>query len=273
MTLILNTSGVLDPFGLPILAAAPTITRAGSLLYVDPTYPDYPWATGFPTSIPNLAALRGTSLATSLGAKDLTLSSTLTAPNLMERTLRGAAHVAWKKGTGASTVNQNVAYEQASIRNYMAATPSHLYYLGLAGRMTQDSATGSPTATTRFLGMIVSSTVDYASIRLATTGIGGQPLTNRTLSTIAPRTADQFFSDAAFSILSGTPGASNAMLMWHNGGSGSPGASWMLQAAVIEDLFVSGITAQQAHDSFIASTTAMTAGRYANDTWTPPTAL
>lgn len=269
MTKQLTLDAFTNPAGL--ITLPDPLVRTGSLLLVDPTAPQSPWAAGIPSSIPNLAAASAAAMGVS-GAT-LTLSSSVVAPNVVERTTKGGLHVAYKQGVGTTT--QSLGYESAAIRNYIVANMGHSYYFGLSGIYTKD-ATNTPTATTRMMGIIVSSTNDVATIRPGNTAISGMPTTNRTLTNSIPRTSTgEFFVDSAWSSLTGTPGASNVMLLWHNGGSGTPAHSWVLHSAYIEDLTVSGRTAAAAHDAFALRQLLLhePGGRYRADGFTHPNTL
>lgn len=266
MTLKLTLPAITDSTGLQLAPpAAHPLKRAGSISLIDPAYPSLPWATGIPSTVPNLA-----------GGEDFGVAVSM-ANGIVTRTEKGAFLAA---ASTAATGNDTVTFTSAAARTKLLDAIAAGHEIGIA-EVYQIAREAAPSVTQsvsyRWAGLITTGgTNDVATLRVTSAGtVVGYPR-DRVIQEQTGTTLISTGGQAAATALrgAGTAGTSTALLVHHNGGAGSKQACRVTFMHVIEDLTASGISAAD----FIASVNGFTAnvlganGRYANDRWTaiPP---
>lgn len=276
VALTIPADSMFDATGLDKVLHVDPLVGPGTLLFTEPRL----WPTaGVPTgTVPNQSGWAIDLLGA--GARDLTVGNTVTT-GLVERGTRGTLHVAFKRGAG--TGNETFVLQNQAIRDYIAANPTHSYFLAVSMRPTRiPHGSWVPSPSMRILGCSQASD-DSLNLRVNATRtvVAGHP-TSATYRTFAQNltisddsAAAAGVAIAAFSRVLGTPAASPSLLVFHNGGATSPGMSFKVYFAMIEDLTVSGRTAEQVAALVNAKHAAQLAegGAYRGDLVTDPYSL
>lgn len=270
-----NQSGV-GAFPTFTPTAAPTrdpiLVDNGSLLLVDPTNSFGAWSAGAPAdgaSIPNLAP----------SGSAIVVASNLTATDgVVERTAKGGLHAIISQSTGA--IDRSFKLRSEALRAYMAANPTHAFYISVWLAVTRLSLESPPTSPHRFVGFVTSGHSDVQGVRLATGNKATVvPSTNRTSvvesATPVALDAPQRITGSHSAI--NTVGADPTFLLMgnYNNAQFNKNASWVLYRAYIEDLTVSLRSAAQieAIDQQLYSAAFGSGGRYNGDTHTAVSTL
>jgi hypothetical protein len=247
------------------VATHPLAAEAGTLWLIDPSWAELPWSAGVPATVPNLAGFTSATVANTVSG------------GVVERTAKGALHVAAPKSASG---NQSVTISEASARDQVVAalTGGHEVFMCEVYRVTRepDSGFAPTTATARYMGIINTGSGDVGNIRTnsvkAVRGYPAAGVLHEQAGTSLVGTGVQAVM-ASMTPTSGlTPGTSNAMLVHHNAGAGSPVQSRITYLSLVEDLTVSGRTYAEVAALVNGWVTAEfgSGGRYAGDTWTPP---
>lgn len=262
--------------GMDRISPVDPVVGEGTLLFVEPRL--WPMA-GVPTStVPNQSGWAVDLLGA--GARDLTVGNNVTT-GLVERGSKGTLHVAFKRTTSGVGGNETFVLQNQTVRDYVAANPTHSYFLAVSMRPTRiPHGSWSPSSSQRILGFSQTSN-DSMNLRVnaALEIVGGYPAGYRTFTqplTIRDDSAAAAgVSMAAFSQTLGTPSSSPSLLVFHNGGIDSVGMSFKVYFAMIEDLTVSGRTPEQVAALVNAKHTAQLAegGPYRGDIVTDPYTL
>lgn len=233
-----------NPVGLDRIQHLDPLAVEGTLMYSEPRL----WPTGgVPAgTVPNQSEWAVDLLGAS--AADLAIGNSVT-HGLVERGGRGTLHVAWERGAGSGL--QSFSIQNQTIRDHVAANPDHSYVMLVALRPTRipaESWTVQPQY--RLMGFISGDFALALSVNTVDKSvITGYPLAGRTFVQTHPlideTSAAAGVVSAAWSGITGTFGSSSSLMVFHNGGAGNPGMSWKYYFAVIEDLTVSGRTAEE----------------------------
>lgn len=211
-----------------------------------------------------LAAITG-----STASDDTATAQSIEAPNVLGVTPKGGNYVLWSRSSPA-TANQSMYLASNAVRDYMQANRGHAFFLGWFGRQLDVSPNPSTAPNSaRLLGVINSASAPVAAILRGTDNvIGGKPEATRTAVRQSVSAAGTGWKNvyAAFTDLSaGTPGSSNAVMLHHNGGAGSPSPSYVSYMSMIIDLTVADITDQEAEALWVDMVNRF-APRWADDT-------
>lgn len=245
VALTIPATSAFNPVGLDRIQHLDPLAVRGTLLYSEPRL----WPTGGvpTTTVPNQSQWAIDLLGAS--AANLNVANSVQ-DGIAERGTRGTMHVAWERGAGTGL--QSFTLQNQAIRDHIAANPGHSYVMALALRPTRVPAAswlvlpayrlmGLPSDPTGY-SMALSVNVTDKSV------ITGYPIEQRSfdqnhnLVDGGPGVAG--VASAAWSSVPGTISTSPSLMVFHNGGAGNPGMSWKYYFAVIEDLTISGRTAE-----------------------------
>ena len=274
--LTLPGTSVYNPVGQDRIQHLDPLAVEGTLLYSEPRL----WPTGGvpTTTVPNQSQWAVDLIGAS--AADLTIGNAVQ-DGLVERGTRGTLHVAWDRGEGAGL--QSFTIQNQAIRDYIAANPGHSYVMVLAMRPTRIPAESFQSAGSfRLMGFNDGNTFTMAiavNITDASSATGYPTGANRTFvqthALIDDSSAAAGVVASAWSGVTGTFGSSSSLIIFPNGGPGNPGMSWKYYFASIEDLTVSGRTAEEVTALANAKLARQLAvgGDYYNDVVTDPYTL
>lgn len=249
----------------------------GTLVLIDPTHSLGAWGAGVPTTtVPNIA--RDKALAT-VGSGvaadfDFTVANTLTATDgVLSRTSKGALSAIISQATAVQ--NRKFTLSNESIRAFMAANPTHDFFLSLWTTVTRLSLETPPGTMQRFVGYLTAASGDVSMARLVTNNkLSITPTSNRIgikeSATPVPLDTPVNVNGAHSAVTS--PGTSPVFVVMGTENIGSAvnkAASWVLYHVRLEDLTVSGRSyAQAAELDQIEFEQAFKAGaRYHGDTY------
>lgn len=273
----LPAHGTFDATGLDRIPRLDPLAVPGVLAVITPGL----WETaGVPAgTVPNQSLWAQDQLG--VGARDLVVGSSITS-GLIERTTKGAIHVAHRR-TAAATTNETFRFENQTIRDFIAQNHNHRYLLCASIGITRAGAASWTVAPShRIMGFVdaTNATIDRMTIRAnpARDTLAGYPPNNppRVLAQNTPATGGRGVVAAVFDgFTQGTLGTSPTLLSFHNGGAGSPGLCYKLFFAWIEDLTVSKRVGSEVLASLNArhDTQQGAGGLYEGDTHTDPAQL
>lgn len=276
--LVLSGVTLTDPTAPLLPDVDPILPASGALVYIDPTHPARSWDAGVPatgSAVPNVAEAAARS-ATGLSAEQVSPTVThLGARKLVERSGKGGLHVAFSQDeTGSATTDHLLITLPAAFRAWLQANKSHSFYASIWGRVTRERSNTAIAG--GHLVSILSSGNTAASLflrRIGDTGPAAYPSTARigtdadghNLAAPVP-----FFIDGAWSDFSASALDRGEIAYLRR----EPGAaSVILYGYYLEDLTLSGRTYAQVNALVKARRDGVTGtgGRYAGDTYTPPT--
>ena len=249
VALTIPAHGTFDATGLDKITHIDPLIGPGTLMFTEPRL--WPMA-GVPTStVPNQSGWAVDLLGA--GASELTVGNNLTSRSLVERGSKGTLHVAFKRTTNGSGGTETFVLQNQAVRDYVAANPTHSYYLAASIRPTRiPHGSWSPSSSQRILGFTQAAD-DAMNLRVhsALEIVSGHPTGSPRRSFSQPLTISDDSAAAAgvvaagFTDVLGTISASPSLLVFHNGGIDSVGMSFKVYFAMIEDLTVSGRTPEQ----------------------------
>ncbi len=160
MTLKLTLPAITDPTGLAFAPpAAHPLRRDGSISLIDPAYPSLPWASGIPSTVPNLA-----------GGEDFGVTVSMS-NGVVQRTEKGGFLAV---ASTAATGNDTVTFTSAAARTKLLDAIGAGHEIGIAEvyQIAREAASGvTQSVSYRWAGLITTGgTNDVATLRVTSAG-------------------------------------------------------------------------------------------------------
>lgn len=278
---------------LPVLRDDPVLT-AGSLSLIEPAHQANPLAAGVPASsgtVPNIAWKEAATVLGTASPTKASLPAVLTytgavgtagSKGIVERTGKGGLHVIVSQAQSLAAGDGALLTLDSTVRSYLAANPTHSYYLSTWGRITRADPTPGLNTAHEMSGIGFSGDSSNYITALHSNGLT-YPASNLGAANV-PSVAGNFLAAVGRAGSNGTPTA-NGRAIWaapagsYNaavvGTRNTHWVSWVMYRLYVEDLTISGRTyaTVKALDDAAFATATGTGGRYAGDTFTAPSTL